>query len=262
MFTINEGVDDRYLVPAIAQAARVLFCLAESEANYVSLQEVCAKVGLHKSRTFSILQTLRKFGFVQKNATGSGYSLGPSLIGLSRRFLDNLSAPNVAEPLLEELAKKSGATAALGLIADQSVFIAAKHEGGNPLGFTTRVGHRFPLSYGCHGKVIAAFLPKKELHELLKGEKLYFHGDPARFDKDKLLYEMKRCRQQGYAEDLEEMVPGLSFVAAPVFGPSESPIGYVVVMGLSSPDAAKRAGPMVAQTGKALSRLLGATVKE
>jgi DNA-binding IclR family transcriptional regulator len=248
---------DPYLVPAIAQAARVLLCLTEADSSYVSLTKVCEKVGIHRSRAFSVLHTLQKFGFVQRNTDGKGYSLGPGLLGLSRRYLDNLSAPKLAESLLEDLARKSGSTAALGLIAERNVFIAAKHEGGNPLGFTTRVGHRFPLTYGCHGKAIAAFLPKEELNELLKEKKLYFHGEPERFDKDKLRYEIKRCRERGYAEDLEEIVPGLSFVAAPVLGTTERPVGYVVVMGLPSQEAAKRAGPMVAQTGKALSHLLG-----
>ena len=251
---------ERYLVPAIAQAVRVLFCLAQAESTYVSLNEICAKVGLHRSRAFSILLTLQKFGLVQRNTEGRGYTLGPGLIGLSRRFLDNLSPPKLAEPLLEDLAKKSGGTAALGLIADRNVFVAAKHEGGNLLGFTTRLGRRFPLTYGSHGKAIAAFLPKKELSDLLKDEKLYFHGEPERFDRDRLRDEIKRCRQLWYAEDLEEMVAGLNFVAAPVLGPTKRPIGYIEVMGLTSAEAARRAGPLVAEAGKTLSRLLGARV--
>lgn len=255
----NRG-DDRYLVPAVEQASRVLFSLAQAESTYVSLTEVCAKVGIHKSKAFSILHTLHKFGLVQRNAEGKGYALGPGLIGLSRRFLDNLSAPRLAEPLLEELAKGVGATAALGLVSDRNVFVAAKHEGGNPIGFTMRVGSRFPLTYGSHGKAIAAFLPKKELNDLLKDKKLYFHGDPGRFDRDKLRDEIKRCRELWYAEDLEEMVPGLNSVAAPVLGPSEGPIGYVVVMGLPSAEAVGQAGPLVARAGKALSRLLGARI--
>ncbi len=256
----KTGENDRYLVPAVEQASRVLFYLAQAESTYVSLTEICAKMEIHKSKAFSILHTLQKFGLVQRNAAGKGYGLGPGLIGLSRRFLDNLSAPRLAEPYLEELARKTGATAALGLISDRNVFVAAKHEGGRQIAFTMRVGSRFPLTYGSHGKAIAAFLPQAELDELLKGEKLYFHGDPGRFDKDKLLGEITRYRERWYAEDLEEAVPGLNAVAAPVLGPSERPIGYVVVIGLPSAETAGQAGPLVAQTGKALSRLLGARV--
>jgi DNA-binding IclR family transcriptional regulator len=249
---------DRYIVPSVEQASRVLFYLSEAESSYVSLTEICAKVGIHKSKAFSILQTLQKPGLVQRNTEGRGYALGPGLIGLSRRFLDNLSAPKLAEPLLEALAKQSGATAALGLISDKNVFVAAKHEGGRPMGITMRVGHRFPLTYGSHGKAIAAFLSKEDLQGLLGDEKLYFHGDPTHFDAEKLESEMKRCREVWYAEDFEEMVPGLNSVSAPVLGPNDRPVGYVVAIGLPSVDAAKQAGPLVAEAGKTLSRMLGA----
>jgi len=227
----------------------------------MSLTEICSQVGIHKSKAFSILGTLQKSGLVQRNSEGKGYSLGPGLIWLSRRFLDNLSAPALAEPILEDLARKSGTTAALGLIADKNVYVAAKREGGGAIVVTMRVGHRFPLSYGCHGKAIAAFLPEKELKGLLKEKKLFFQGDPARFDRQKLMEEIEKCRRSWYAEDAEETSPGLNAVAAPVLGPHGRPIGYVVILGLPSAQAMHRCGPLVAEAGKALSMQLGARVE-
>jgi DNA-binding IclR family transcriptional regulator len=262
MTTIGKtGTNDKYVVPAVEQALRMLFRMAEAESTHMNLTEICEEVGMHKSTAFCILHTLRKYGLVQTSGRGQGYTLGPGLIGLSRRFLDTLSAPKLAEPLLAELATKAGATAALGLIADKNVFVAAKHEGGRVIGITMRVGHRFPLTYGCHGKAIAAFLPEKELDSLLQDEDLYFHGDPSKFDRDRLNEEMSRCRRDWFAEDLEEMVPGLNVVAAPVLGPNERPIGYVAVLGLLSAKSARQCGPLVAEAGKTLSRQLGAKVE-
>jgi DNA-binding IclR family transcriptional regulator len=252
---------DRYLVPAVDQASRVLFCLSEAESSYISLIEVCAKVGIHKSKAFSILHTLQKFGLVQKNGEGKGYGLGPGLIGLSRRFLDNLSLAKLAEPLLEALAKKTGTTAALGLIADKNVFVAARREGAGPIVVTMRVGHRFPITYGCHGKVIAAFLAQEELDDMLKGKKLHFYGEPERFDRKRLMADIERCRSEWFATDVEETAPGLNAVAAPVISPAGRPIGYVVVLGLPSAEAVHRYGPDVAEAGKTLSRQLGARVE-
>jgi DNA-binding IclR family transcriptional regulator len=254
----KTGSHDKYLVPAVEQALRVLFRIAQAESAHMNLTEICEELGLHKSTAFGILQTLRKFGLVQTGGRGKGYTLGPGLIGLSRRFLDTLSAPKLAEPLLAELAAKVGATAALGLIADKNVFVAAKHEGGSVLGITMRVGHRFPLTYGCHGKAIAAFLPEEELDGLLQDGEVYFHGDPSKFDRDRLNAEMNRCRSSWFAEDLEEMVPGLNVVAAPVLGPNERPVGYIAVLGLSSAKIARQCGPLVAEAGRTLSRQLGA----
>ena len=250
----------RYVVPAVDQASRILFSLASAESTHMSLIQIARDLDINKSKVFVILNTLQRFGLVQRDGTEKGYSLGPGLIGLSRRFLDNLSAPKLAEPILEELAKKTGGTAALGLIADKNVFVASKHEGGRVVAVTMRVGHRFPLTYGCHGKAIAAFLPENELEELLRDKNLHFHGSPDKFDRAKLELEMERCRKEWFAEDLEEMVPGLNAVAAPVLGPSEHPVGYIVALGLFSAEAARQCGPFVAEAGKALSRQLGAHV--
>lgn len=252
--------EERYLVPAVDQASRILFCIARADSPYMSLIEICSKIGIHKSKAFSILRTLQKSGLVQGNPTGKGYSLGPGLIWLSRRFLDKLSLPAMADPILNELAKSSGKTAALGLIAGKDVFVAAKREGGGGIVVTMNIGHRFPISYGCHGKAIAAFLPEKELEELLKERKLYFHGDPAGFNKRKLREEIEQCRRLWFAEDTEETSPGLNAAAAPVLGPNGRPIGYIVVLGLPSAEETRKCGALVAEAGKTLSRQLGAGI--
>ena len=257
----EQSSDERYIVPAVEQASRVLFCLAHAESPHMSLIEISSQVGIHKSKAFSILRTLQKFGLVQRNNGGKGYSLGPGLIGLSRRFLDNLNAPRLAEPMLQELARKAEGTAILGLIADKNVFVAAKHEVDRDIGVTIRVGRRFPLTFGSHGKAIAAFLPPTEREQLLQDDKLYFHGEPEMLDRARLQEELMQCRRDWFAVDEEEIMQGLNTVSAPVLGPGTTPIGYIVVMGLFSGKAAREFGPSVAEAGKTLSRQLGADVE-
>jgi len=258
----KKASDERYLVPAVEQASRVLFCLAGAGTSHLSLTEICGKVGIHKSKAFSILETLQRFGLVQRNTDGKGYALGPGLVSLSRKVLDDLSPPRLAQPILEELAAKTASTAVLGLIVDTNVFIAAKHEGEGNIGVTMRIGNRFPLTYGAHGKAIVAFLPEKNRDHLLQGRDLYFHGDPARLDRLRLQKELGQCRQKGFAEDLGEMNRGLNVVAAPVLGPKRSPIGFIEIFVLFSAKAAHRFGPMVGEAGKALSRQLGVEADE
>jgi DNA-binding IclR family transcriptional regulator len=253
---------DRYLVPAVEQASRILFCLANTISPHMSLIEICAQVGIHKSKAFSILETLQRFGLVQKNPNGKGYSLGPGLVSLSRKVLDDLNPSRLAQPILEELARKTSSTAVLGLIVDKNVFVAAKHEGEGNIGVTTRIGHRLPLTYGAHGKAISAFLPKKERDDLLQGHDLYFHGDPAKLDRIRLRKELAQGRRQGFAEDLGEVNPGLHVIAAPVVGPNRTPVGYIEIFVLFSAKAAHRFGPLVAEAGKMLSRQLGAKADE
>jgi DNA-binding IclR family transcriptional regulator len=252
--------NERYVSPAVEQASRILFCLAGAQSIYMSLIEVCAHVGIHKSKAFTILETLQRFGLVRKNTDAKGYALGPGLISLSRKVLDDLSAPRLAEPILEELARKTNSTTVLGLIADKKVFIAAKHDGEGNIGVTMRIGHRLPLTYGAHGKAIVAFLSEEERSKLLKEKNLYFYGHPAKLDRKRLDGELARCRNEGFAEDLSEVNPGLNVVAAPVIGPSGTLIGFIEIFLLFSPETAHQFGPMVAEAGVKLSRDLGAVV--
>ena len=256
----NNKTENRYLVPSVDQASRILFCLAGSKSSHMSLTEICTKVSIHKSKAFSLLHTLHQFNLIQRNVDGKGYSLGPSLITLSRKVLDNLSAPRLADPILEELARKTKSTAILGLIADQHVFVAAKQEGESDIGVTIRIGHRFPLTYGSHGKVIAAFLQPEEFDQLLQDHDLYFHGNPERFDRARLQKELVKCRRDGFALELGEMMKGINTVAAPVIGIDGAPIGYLVVIGVFTAKDARQFGPLVAKAGKALSQQLGAEV--
>ena len=118
--------------------------------------------------------------------------------------------------------------------------------------------HRFPLTYGSHGKAIAAFLPATELDKLLQQKRLYFYGESETVNRQRLEEELVQIRRDGFALDLGDMRPGLNAVAAPVFGAGARPIGYIVVIGLVSEEAARQLGPTIAQAAKALSRQLGA----
>jgi DNA-binding IclR family transcriptional regulator len=251
---------ERYTVPAVEQAMRVLFQMAEAGSSHMTLTEIYSKAGIPKSKAFTILQTLKQFGVIQRDVDGKGYSLGPGLIMLSRKVLDNFNAPRLAEPILKTLAKAAGGTATFGLIADDRVFVAAKYEEGTDIGITIRVGHRFPLTYGSHGKAIVSFLPANLQKTILDGEKLYFHGTPERLDRVRLEKELTTCRRNGYALDLGEMKPGLNTVASPVLGIDGVPIGYLAVIGLFSAPTARSLGPSVSEAGKKLSRLLGAAI--
>jgi hypothetical protein len=46
------------LVPAVEQASRILLCLAQDPSDDKKLTDICEDVGIHKSKAYSILNTL------------------------------------------------------------------------------------------------------------------------------------------------------------------------------------------------------------
>jgi DNA-binding IclR family transcriptional regulator len=245
------------LVPAVEQASRILLVLAQSSAAKMNLTEICAAVGIHKSKGYSILNTLQHFSFVQRSPHDKSYSLGPGLLFLSNRVLSSLDMREAAAPFLQELSRKTNSTAFLGLISDNHVFVVARDEGTQDIGMTIRLGHRFPLAWGAHGKAIAAYLPEEEREKLFSGGKCYFHGDASRFDPKRLDQEITDCRATGFAVDLGEMKTGVNAVASPVFGAGGRVAGSLAIVGTFPQDLAEEYGTEVAKAAEEFSRQVG-----
>ncbi len=224
----------------------------------MKLTDICTAVGIHKSKGYSILNTLQKFGFVQKDPATKTYSLGVGLISVSRKVLDSLNYNELAGPLLSDLAHRTLSTALYSIISDGNVFVVARQEAAASVGVTIRIGYRFSVTHGAHGKAIAAFLPKEEREKLLKQKKLFFHGNAARLDRPRLHRELLRCRDTGFAYDMGELNPGINVIAAPVFDAQATLVGCMFIMGTFAESMVEEYGAMVAASARKFSSMLGA----
>jgi DNA-binding IclR family transcriptional regulator len=250
------------LVPAVEQASRILLALAQSAGAKMNLTEICSAVGIHKSKGYSILNTLQHFAFVHRSSHDKSYSLGPGLLFLSNRVLSSLDMREAVAPFLRELSRSTNSTAFLGLISDNHVFVVARDEGTQNIGMTIRLGHRFPLAWGAHGKAIVAFLSEEERGKLLSAGKSYFHGDASRFNPERLEQEIIDCRETGFTVDLGEMKTGVNGVASPVFGSGGRVTGSLAIVGTFPQDFAKEYGAEVAAAADEFSRSIGGTPPE
>jgi DNA-binding IclR family transcriptional regulator len=245
------------LVPAVEQAAKILLSLAENPSASSSLTEISKQVGIYKSKGYSILNTLMHFGFVKRDPKAKTYSLGPGCLFLSNKVLADLDLREAAAPHLRELALNTGSTAWLGIISKQHVFVIAKDEGIQEVLVTYKLGHRFPIAWGAHGKAIAAHISEDERERILAGEKLLFHGSSSRLDGNRLERELERCRQDGFAVDLGEMQTGIHAVAAPVFAVGPKLVGVIVVVGTFPKKLIEKYGKAVAAAGREFSMSIG-----
>jgi len=249
------------IVPAVEQASRILLCLSKNSNFKMGLTEISREVGIHKSKGFSILNTLNQFGFVEKDLQTKTYSLGPGLLSLSRHVLDNIRYPEVVAPFLRHLALETNGTAIFGLINGEHIIVVGKHEGNQNIGFTVRLGHRFHITLGAHGKSILAFMPETEREKILSRKKVFFYLDPSRVDREFLKEELARCRALGYSQDIGNITPGANVVSAPLFAHRDKMIGCLILIGTFTENKIPEYGPKVAGIARQISQKLGATVE-
>jgi len=260
----EEKTKSKYtgVVPAVDQASRILICLARNPSFKMNLTDICKNVGIHKSKGYSILNTLQHYGLVHKDTLGKTYSLGFGLISLSRKVLDNLNYEAIAGPYLEKLAKQTHSTALLGIIDNTNVFVVAKQEADQAVGVTTRIGHRFSITHGAHGKAIVSFLADADREKILHHNKLFFHGSVSKLNRKRLAEEIERCCLDGYAVDMGELNPGINVIASPLFDSQGRLIGSMFIMGTFSESHIREHGSTVADVAKQFSAMLGADIAQ
>lgn len=258
----DNSAKDKYLVPAITQAVEILSVLEKSASSHMKVTEIGEATGFHSSRVYAILYTLERAGFVQKDFGGKGYSLGSRFISFSRKVLQNIDASQLVKPFLEKLTKMSECTTTLSLIVHNQLSIVAKHESEkHDFGFTVRVGKTFSLTHSVGGLAVVAFLPEKEQKEILRQKKLYFHNRSGEIDRSKMMKDLEMVRKRGYAVDKGKFNPNISAVASPVFGINGSAIGNISIIGILNPESTEEFGPILVETSREFSQLLGAKLQ-
>lgn len=249
------------IVPAVDQASKVLYCLAKRPNAGMKLTDICKQVDISTSKGYTVLNTLKANGFVEKDPGTKRYTLGFGLLFLARNVLANLDLREIAAPHMETLARDTRGTAIFGIVRWPYVYVAARHDGSRALGIPVtvdvNVGHRFHITHGAHGKAIAAFLPTGDLEQLLDEDRLHFHGRRENLDWDRLKAEITTCRQCGFAQDAGEMHPEINAVSAPIFDSDDSIVGCLILAGTFPAEEIPQFGRKTAESSAIISRELG-----
>lgn len=243
--------------PAVEQAAQLLLCLGKN--NDMGLTAICKEIGIHKSKGFSILNSLAQYDLITKDGKTKTYSLGPALMPLARKAREKLDINAIAKDHLQKLANETKASVLLGIICNDQFYIAGKYDGNDKLSVTVRQYQSLHITHGSHGKAIFAFLNETDRQRIFDSDQLFFHGDSIdSLDKKRLEQELKFCRENGYAVDNGEITPGITAVSAPVFDHNNEVTAAIVLVGTFTKDKFETFGKMIAVTGRTISKQAGA----
>ena len=248
----DEGVKESYLklVPAVDQSVRLLFALANIIGGEASLTELSKQVGISKSKGLAILNTLRNAGLVTRSERTKNYRLGPNLLVLTRALTNSTDLAQAVTPYLEELAAETNASCHLGIVSGETMFVVARRHAPGGTYIAIDVGHRYPLTWGAHGRAYLATLPADEFERRLGQSSIIQAGETDRdgIDRETLRMQVDDARKTGYGMNLGTTWSGLNAVSAaltidaPEFAGGRLPVGFLVSVGSFSADRAQEIG--------------------
>lgn len=213
----------------VDRALTILPLLAEGPA---SLEQVAARLGVHKSTALRLLRTLHEHGMVHRQPD-QRYRLGIRLFALAQQAAERLDVREIAHPYLAELNGATGHTVHLAVHEEGEVLYIDKVESRRPVRMYSRIGRPVAITVAAVAKVLLADLPEGERRAVV--ERLDYPSYTARSTPDAAAYleELATVRRQGWAGDFGGHEESINCVAAPVRGADG---GAVAALSVSAPN--------------------------
>ena len=155
-----------------------------------------------------------ELNLAERNSTDR-FRLGTKVIELAGSFLASSDIRMESEPILEEMAEKTGETVHLAVPSGSEVVYIAKVESRHTLGMFSHIGTRLPIRCTALGKSILAF-SGPDLIQAVFSEPPQSRTPNTIPSNEALREELVLIRTQGFAVDNEENEVGICCVGAPI----------------------------------------------
>jgi len=187
-----------------------------------------------RSACHRLLVELQRSGYVRQVQEQGNYLLTSKLASLGLNFLSSYGIVDIAEPLLDRLARESGELVRLAIVDDDRLTWVAKAQGTRAgLRYDPDMGMDARLSCTASGHAWLFTLSDERVLELVSkqgfgSQKDY--GPKAPTTVKALLGFLHAARVRGYALIDEVFAPGMTAMAAPVMRGNQA-IGVISIAG-------------------------------
>ena len=185
------------------------------------------------------------------------YRLGLKVLSLGSDAQSNLEIADVALPFMRALEEKIHMTVHLAVLDQGEAVYIEKVEAPGFFKVNTWVGRRMFLHSTSVGKCLLAWLPKQEAEAIVKQQGLKKRTPKTINTIGRLLADLERVKDEGYAVDDEENSLGARCLGAPVFDVTGSVVAALGASGtLTQVDEASmpRLADAVKETARRISR--------
>lgn len=198
---------------SVDRALAILTDIVAAGAPGRTLTEVAAALGLSASTAHRLLRALVRAGYVDQDPVSERYRLGRMSVVLGRAADESMGLDR-AQRVIDELARRTGETASVGVLDGTEVVILLAATAAQTLRVERDAGARVPAHASAIGKVLLAHggLDVAALSGPLERFTATTLTDPL-----DLAAQFERVRDEGVAVNLDERHEGVSAVAAPVF---------------------------------------------
>lgn len=205
---------DRDFVTALARGLEILQCFCQQNRP-LGPTEIAQLSELPKSTVIRLIHTLTRLEYLVESPEGGKHRLGPSMLTLNTTPLESLDVREIARPLMQEMAKETGAQVALAVRDRLSILYLETFRGQSLVTLNLTVGSRVPLAVSAGGRAYLAgmsALERADVLERIRSLDEYAWGNTEQGIKAAL----KEYEDTGCCSSIGDWVPQVNGIAAPI----------------------------------------------
>ena len=246
------------MINSVLKAIRILNLFSAAETR-LTLGEISFRLGMPKSTTHNLVNTLLSEGYVEK-VDGDAYALGTAPLSLTKNLRVNVEIRDPAAPLLRELADSSRESVYLTVKDKDAALYIYAIESPRRLLARSAVGEHAPLHCTSVGKAMLAFLPQEEMEATIARTGMPAFTPNTLTTEDTLLEDLIETRRRGYSLDNEEHELNTFCIGAPIFDRKGNVTGALSISGIDPHIVGERLAALSASvrfTAQEISRRMG-----
>ncbi|XER09918.1 HTH-type transcriptional regulator XynR [Sporomusa aerivorans] len=248
---------NKYLLASVDRAIELLFLL-ESAPQEMGVTELSRALGVQKSTTHNLLQTLLARDFVRQTDTGQ-YTLGFRLMPLGLACTERLNIRRLASPFLKDLVNEAGEIVQLAVLSAGQITIVDRIEPSRSIFIIPRFDYCNTFHSTAMGKIFLAFNSNDFINKILT-QPLAQYTAHTLTDQQLLCEEIVKIKDRGYSIACNETIEGVTCMGAPIFNANGKIEAAITISGITSWFNTERLGAvtyMLKEKASLISQQLG-----
>lgn len=198
-------------IQSVEVGGQLLKALVRS-GRRMALKDLARAAEMTPAKAHPYLVSFGKLGLIEQDPVSGHYGLGQLAVQLGLISLQQVDPVRLTIAELPALAQALGVTVSAAVWGGSGPIIVRVEEGPRAVNVSMRHGIPASLRHTGTGKVFAAYMPSEVVQAALVSQ-----GEPQAWDDPAFHSELLRIRDLGLSQVREELMPGISAMAVPVF---------------------------------------------
>lgn len=226
---MGEKNEESGKIKAVETSFAIIEHIEENEQAGVS--EVAEELGIAKSTAHKHLRTLEDNEYLVRE--DQKYQISLKHLKFGQHALDRIDIEQASQPVIDHLAEETGEAVWVAIEEHGRVVYVNKALGDRAAPSRGGIGERILLHSASIGKAMLSQFSEERIDEIVDRHGLPELTDQTITNREELMNELEKIREQGVAFNDGESLRGLRAVASPVVHQDEV-VGAIAIVGAAN----------------------------